>query len=131
MADLKLQVTGADAQKASAELGVALEFEFDPIGRVGAAPAPLMVSPPQEALGRQDADGATTIAMTLGIPSDAIAEDTLEQKLHLLERLRRLIAIAAQYRESGTEVHLQVGDSLRDLAEMEPEDVLEAVQRPA
>lgn len=130
MADLRLKIEGADAQKAAAELGVALEFEFDPIGRVGVAPAPLVVAPPQEATGQQEADGVSTIAMTLGIPQDVIAGDGLEQKLHLLERLRRLIAIAEQHRESGTKVCLQVGDSLRDLAGMEPEDILNAVEHP-
>lgn len=129
MADLKLQIQGEGAKRAAAELGAALEFEFDPIGRVGAAPAPVLVAPPAQATAAQDLEGADPVAMSLGIPEDLLTGEGLEQKLHLLERLRRLIAIAEGYQENGTRVQLRDGDSLRDLAGMEPQDVLDAVQR--
>ena len=129
MADIRLQIEGGDAEKAAAELGAALEFDFDPIGRVGSAPAPLVVARHNQGGGQAEAGGAETIVMTFGIPSDAVTSDELDQKLHLLERLRRLIDIAARHREGGTQVHLQFGGALRDLAAMEPQDVLDAAQR--
>ena len=129
MADLRLQIEGDNAEKAAAELGAALEFEFDPIGRVGSAPAPLIVARHQQTGGQPEAGGAETIVMSFGIPRDAVADDELDQKVHLLERMRRLIGIAARQREGGTQVHLQVGGALRDLADLEPQDVLNAAQR--
>lgn len=128
MTDFRLQIQGGDAEKAAAELGAVLEFDFDPIGRVGSAPAPLIVAHHKQSDGQEEAGNAETIVMTFGIPSDAVAEDELDRKLHLLERLRRLIDIASRHREGGTQVHLQAGGALRDLAAMEPQDVLDAVQ---
>jgi hypothetical protein len=130
MADLRLRIEGADADKAAAELGAALEFEFDPIGRVGSAPAPLVVAQEKQPGGPAEAGGARTIVMTLGIPNDAAADEEFEQKLHLLENVRRLIAIAAHHREGGTRVHLDSGAGPRELATMEPQEVLDAAMRP-
>lgn len=130
MADLRLQIEGADAEKAAAELGAALEFEFDPIGRAGAAPAPLIVAHEKQMDGQAEAGAAGVIVMTLGLPSDAVADDDLEQKIHMLEKLRRLIDIAARHREGGTRVHLDAGAAPRDLAGMEPQEVLDAARRP-
>ena len=129
MTDFRLQIEGGNAEKAAAELGAALAYEFDPIGRVGSAPAPLVVARHKQSGGQAEAGGAETIVMTFGIPSDAMADGELDQKLHLLERLRRLIDISARHREGGTRVHLQVGAAQRDLAGMEPQDVLDAAQR--
>jgi hypothetical protein len=124
MTDLTFHLKGADAEKAAAELGAALEYEFDPIGRVGSAPAPLVIAHEKnEAQG-----GSGTLTMNLGLPSNALAEDELDQKLHILEKLRRLIEIAARYRESGTDVHLEADAHRRNLADMEPEDVLRAAK---
>jgi hypothetical protein len=130
MTDFRLQIEGGDAKKAAAELGAALEFEFDPVGRVGSAPAPFVVAHQEQSGGPAEAGGAATIVMTFGIPSDAVADDELERKIHLLERLRRLIDIAARHREGGTRVHLQVDGAFRELAGMEPQAVLDAARRP-
>src|SRR5512134_2229471 len=103
MADLKIHLEGGDVQKAAAELGAALEFEFDTIGRAGMAPAPHVVASEGKP-GEEQQGGVETITMTLGIPNDALADDQLEQKIHMVERLRRMIEIAARYRKAGTRI---------------------------
>jgi hypothetical protein len=128
MADLMIHLEGGDVQKAAAELGAALEFEFDTIGRAGMAPAPLVVASEGKPGQAQQGD-VEKITMTLGIPNDALADDDLEQKIHILERLRRMIEIAARYREAGTQICLPTGGDLRDLAAMEPEDVFDAARQ--
>lgn len=127
MADLKIHLEGGDVQKAAAELGAALEFEFDTIGRAGMAPAPQVVASEGKP-GEEQQGGVETMTMTLGIPNDALADDELEQKIHMVERLRRVIEIAARYRETGTRIYLPTGGELRDLAAMEPQDVLDAAR---
>jgi hypothetical protein len=128
MADLKIHLEGGDVQKAASELGAALEFEFDTIGRAGVAPAPHLVAsegkPGQEQQGEAEA-----MTMTLGLPNDILADDDLEQKIHILERLRRMIEIAASYQEAGTRISLSTGGQLRDLAAMEPQDVFDAARQ--
>lgn len=128
MADLKIHLEGGDVQKAAAELGATLEFEFDTIGRAGLAPAPHVVAS-EEKSGQAQQGAAETMTMMLGIPNDALADDELEQKIHMLERLRRMIEIAARYREAGTRIYLPTGGELRDLAAMEPQDVFDAARR--
>ena len=128
MADLKIHLEGGDVQKAAAELGATLEFEFDTIGRSGVAPAPHVVAGEGNP-GHAQQGGVETMTMTLGIPSDALADDELEQKIHMLERLRRMIEIAARYREVGTRIDLTTGGERRDLAAMEPEDLFDAARR--
>jgi hypothetical protein len=128
MADLKFHLEGGDVQKAAAELGAALEFEFDTIGRAGLAPAPHVVAS-EGSPGQAQQGDVETLSMTLGIPNDALADDDLERKIHMLERLRRMIEIAARYREVGTRVDLTTGGERRDLAAMEPEDVFDAARQ--
>ena len=128
MADLKIHLEGDDVQKAAAELGAALEFEFDTIGRAGLAPAPHVVASEGKP-GQAQQGGVEVMTMTLGIPNDALADDDLEQKIHMLERLRRMIEIAARHREAGTRIRLTSGGELRDLATMEPEDVFNAARQ--
>jgi hypothetical protein len=128
MADLKIHLEGGDVQKAAAELGAALEFEFDTIGRAGVAPAPHLVAGEGKP-GQEQQGGAEAMTMTLGIPNDILAHDDLEQKIHILERLRRMIEIAASYQEAGTRISLSTGGELRDLAAMEPQDVFDAARQ--
>lgn len=128
MADLKIYLEGGDVQKAAAELGAALEFEFDTIGRAGIAPAPHVIASEGNPAQAQHGN-AETITMMLGIPNDALADEDLEQKIHMLERLRRMIEIAAHYREAGTRIYLPTDGELRDLAAMEPQDLFDAARR--
>lgn len=128
MADLKIHLEGNDVQKAAAELGAALEYEFDTIGRTGIAPAPHVVASEGNPAQAQHGN-AEKITMMLGIPNDALADEDLEQKVHMLEKLRRMIEIAANYREAGTRISLSTDGDLRDLAAMEPQDVFDAARR--
>jgi hypothetical protein len=128
MADLKIHLEGGDVQKAAAELGAALEFEFDTIGRAGVAPAPHVVASEGKP-GQEQQGAAEAMTITVGIPSDALADDDLEQKIHMLERLRRMIEIAARYQEAGTRICLAPGGELRNLAAMEPQDVFDAARQ--
>jgi hypothetical protein len=128
MADLKIHLEGGDVQKAAAELGAALEYEFDTIGRAGIAPAPHVVASEGNPAQAQHGN-AEKITMMLGIPNDALADEDLEQKVHMLEKLRRMIEIAANYREAGTRISLSTDGDLRDLAAMEPQDVFDAARR--
>lgn len=128
MADLKIHLEGGDVQKAAAELGAALEFEFDTIGRAGVAPAPHVVAS-EGKRGQEQQGAAEAMTITVGIPSDALADDDLEQKIHMLERLRRMIEIAARYQEAGMRICLAPGGELRNLAAMEPQDVFDAARQ--
>lgn len=127
MPDLEVHLEGETADKAAAEIGAVLEYDFDTAGHGGIAPGPVLRE--HQRRGRSTTGAASIVTMTIGIPSDTLADADLSNKVHLLEQIRRIIDIAKRHRdEHGTTSRLELAGASRDLTGVEPDEIIDAAR---